>query len=274
MTHRSPTLTALLACALAASLPAQAQCLECAQQMFQATLTGNAWYGINQSMIDDTRSRDAGNRICYDANRNFKGCDGRAAVSASERFDGQLPDWTVGQARKVVLDVLKAEYAHRLRRDGRGAAAQWLNIAASDIARQMVALTPEFFRRWDADNRSRADRWYLAQVRQMAERYANGHHGPGLGAAMIDRVPAATRQRAEDATFAVLEPEIDRIERHQGKASAVAWARELGGAVGAGVRNLAPEYALRARAEGRDSADRWYVEQATHLARLQVADQR
>jgi hypothetical protein len=244
--------------------------VECAQQMFQATLTSHAWYNINQSQIDHTRAMDARGGTCYDANRNFTGCHGKATTRAKDRFDGKLPDWTAGEAKKGVMDVLQAEYARRLHRDGKGPAAQWLNTAASDIARQMITLEPEYFRRWDAGDRNRADTWYLGQVRQMAERYASGHQGPGMGEAMVANVPAATRQRAEDATFAVLEPEIGRIERSQGQARAVAWAREMGGAVGAGVRNLAPEYVLRTKAEGQASADRWYVDQATRLARLQI----
>jgi len=41
------------------SLPAGAQCLECAQQMFQAILATNIWYNIHQDHIDQTRNRDA-----------------------------------------------------------------------------------------------------------------------------------------------------------------------------------------------------------------------
>ena len=272
MTKLRPIAAALLlASSSALPLAARAQCLECAQQMMAATLSANAWYNINQTQIDDNRRRDAGNGVCYNDNRSFKGCDGRVTRSESERFDGKLPDWTAGEAKKVVMNTLKAEYARRLRSQGRGPAAQWLNTASGDIARQMLALTPEFFRRWDKGDRNSADRWYLAQVGQIAERYASGHQGPGMGEAQIGQVPAATRRRAEDASFAVLEPEISRIERSQGKASAVAWARDMGLAVGSGVRNLAPEYLLRARAEGQAGADRWYVDQAASLARLQIA---
>lgn len=266
------TATLLLASGAVVPILAQAQCLECAQQMMQATLTSNAWYNINQSQIDNTRSRDARNSICYQANRDLQGCGGRITASESERFDGKLPDWTAGEAKKVVMNTLKTEYAQRQRSQGRGPAAQWLNTAAGDIARQMAVLTPEFFRRWDAGDRNSADQWYLGQVRQIAERHASGHQGPGMGEAQIGKVPAAARQRAEDASFAVLEPEIQRIERTQGQARATAWAREMGAAVGAGVRNLAPEYLQRAQAEGRAGADRWYAEQAASLARLQIAD--
>lgn len=272
MRHRHPLLAALLACALAAPMAAQAQCLECAQQMLSATLTANAWYNINQSQIDDNKRRDADHGICYDANRHRGQCGGKA--SAKDRFDGKIPDWTAGEARKVLVDVLKAGYASRQRSQGKGQASQWLNTAAGDIGRQMAALEPEYFRRWDASDRNPADQWYLGQVRQIAERYVSGHQGPGQGEAMIGHVPAATRQRAEDATFAVLEPLIQRIEKSQGQANAVSWAREVGGAVGSGVKNLAPEYAQRAKAEGRASADRWYVDQATRLARLQAASGR
>ncbi len=276
MLHRTPLAALLLACAAAASLSAQAQCVECASQMLSATLTGNAWYNINQTQIDDNKRRDADNRVCYDANRRLSGCEGTAGrpVSKSERFEGKLPDWTADEASKLVTNTLKNEYKNRLRSQGPGAAAQWLNTASGDIGRQMAALTPEFFRRWDAGDRSSADKWYLAQVRQLTENYARGHQGPGVGEAMIGNVPTATQQRAADATLAVLAPEINRIERTQGQASAVAWARDMGLAVGSGVRNLAPEYALRAKAAGQASAEQWYVEQARSLARLQVASGR
>ena len=201
-----------------------------------ATLTNNAWRGINQKQIDDTRNRDARNGTCYDANRNSPGCNGRAP-SPKNRFNGQIPDGTADKANQMVMEIIKAEY----------------------------------FRRWDASDRNSADQWYLDQVRRIAERYASGHQGPGIGEAMIGSIPAATRQRAESASFAVLEPEIRRREQAQGQVSAVAWARELGTAVGAGVKNLAPEYVQRAQAEGRASADQWYVDQARRLAQLQVA---
>lgn len=276
MKRHSLATALLLASSLAAPLAARAQCVECATQMLNATLTANSWYNINQTQIDDNRRRDARNGVCYDDNRRFGGCEGTAGRSASqsERFDGGLPDWTAREAAQQVSDTLKDEYGRRLRSQGRGAAAQWLNTASGDIGRQMAALTPEFFRRWDAGDRNSADRWYLEQVRQMAGRYIGSHQGPGVGEAMIGSIPAATRQRAEDATFAVLEPEINRIERTQGQASAIAWARDMGAAVGAGVRNLAPEYALRAKAEGPARAGQWYVDQARSLARLQVASSR
>lgn len=273
MRHRNLLLAAQFAYALATPMATQAQCLECAQQMLSATLTANAWYNINQGQIDEIKWRDAHNGICYDANRHWGKCGGKAA-STKDRFDSKIPDWTAGEARKILLDVLKAGYVSRQRSQGKGQASQWLNTAAGDIGRQMAALEPEYFRRWDASDRNPADQWYLGQVRQIAERYVNGYQGPGQGEAMIGQVPSATRQRASDATFAVLEPLLKRIEKSQGQASALAWAREMGTAVGSGVKNLAPEYAQRAKVEGQTSADRWYVDQATRLARLQAASDR
>lgn len=270
--HACAAATLLIAQALAPQA-AHAQCLECAQQMFQATLTGNAWYSINQNMIDDTRDRDASSGTCYDANRRSKGCEGtrgRPEPGAPAR----VTDRTRDKAMYAVRDVLLLEYRQRERNLGRAAASQWLNTASGDIGRQVAALEPEYPRRFAAQDPGRAAAWYVDSARQIAERYVRQHQGPGLGEAMIGRVPAATRQRAEDATFAELEPEIRRHEREQGQASAMAWARELGLAVGSGVKNLAPEYAARAQQEGAASADAWYVDQARKLARGQIGASR
>lgn len=269
MKHRVLASLALSTCGAFASVTAQAQCVECAQQMFQATLTSNIWYGINQDQIDSTRRSDARNGVCYDANRNMSGCDGRV-TSARKRYDG-IPDWTANKAKSVVMNVIKAEYAKRQRAYGNGNAGQWLNTAASDIARQMSPLESEYFDRFDASDRKAADDWYLAQVRRIAEDYASGHRGPGLGELMYGKVPASTRKQAEDATFAVIDSALGRMIQQRGREAAIAWAREMGLAIGSGVKNLAPEYAERSRTDGRASADEWYVQQAGDLARLQVS---
>ena len=253
----------------------QAQCVECAQQMFQATLTTNSWSSANQVRNNDTRREDARKGVCYDANRNHRGCEGRPSgrqASPSEHFNGKLPDWTTDEAMKQVINTLKPEYLHRQRQYGTAAASRWLNTASGDIARQMATLTPEFFRRWEGSgDRRNADQWYLGQVQTMVRRYLGAPRSNGMGeAAYLTHVPPATRQRAEDATLDVLTPEIQRLERTQGQPVAMAWARDMGLAVGGGVRNLAPEYLLRLQAEGPAQADRWYIEQATSLARLQV----
>ena len=57
-----------------------------------------------------------------------------------------------------------------------------------------------------------------------------------------------------------------------GQASAAAWGRAAGHAVGAAVKNLAPEYARRAKIDGRASADRWYVDQTRSLAKNSVGN--
>lgn len=252
------------------AVEARAQCVECAQQMFQATLTTNAWYNINQDQIDQTRSLDARNGTCYDANRNFGDCRGRTTPSPSgPSRSGGVSRSAAGQAEGAVLAVLNAEYRRRLQARGGGEAGQWLNKAAGDTGRQVAALDAEYRRRLSADGSIAADRWYVESARQIATRYAAGGDA-GAGAAAVGGVPAATRKRAEDATFAMIEPEIGRRDKAQGRAKAVEWARSVGLAVGAGVRNLAPEYAQRARIDGRASADAWYVEQARNLATRQV----
>lgn len=263
-----------LLCVLAGLSPvaAQAQCLECAQQMFQATLTTNIWYNINQDQIDQTRSSDARNGTCYDANRHFEGCRGKAPPSRSAGGTTAVSRSVASQAESVVMAVLDAEYRRRVRAYGNADASQWLNRAAGDTGRQVGALDAEYRRRLGAGGSAGADGWYIESARQIATRYIGGN--AGRGEAVIGGVPAATRKRAEDASFAVIEPEIARREKADGQAKTIEWARSVGQAVGAGVRNLAPEYAQRARVDGRASADTWYVDQARNLATRQVRSAR
>jgi len=246
-----------------ASAPAWAQCLECAQQMFQATLTSNVWYNINQDQIDQTRSGDARNGLCYDANRHLAGCRETAAAG--------VPGPVADQAEGAVMAVLGAEYQRRVRSGGAGNANAWFNKAAGDVGRQVAALNADYRRRAAADDRA-AGAWYIDNARRIAQDQVAARPGTGPGdSTRVGGIPAATRERAENATFAVLEPGIARLEKTQGKAKAIEWARAMGTAVGSGVRNLAPEYAQRERANGRARADEWYVDQARRLALHQVA---
>lgn len=258
-------LVSLLLAMSAAGLsgPAPAQCVECAQQMFQATLTTNIWYNINQDQIDQTRSRDARNGTCYDANRSFEGCRGKATTA---RPTGIAPN-AASQAENAVLAVLKTEHRRRAQAQGAAHANQWLNKAAGDTGRQVAALNAEYRRRVDTDGSTSADKWYVDSATRIATQYV---HGGNAQDALVGGIPAATRQRAEDATFAVFEPELDRRSKRDGQAATIAWMRAMGQAVGAGVRNLAPEYLQRAKADGQASADAWYVEQARNLAMLQI----
>lgn len=249
---------------------AQAQCVECAQQMFQATLSTNIQYSMNQDMIDQNRRRDASNGICYESNRNFGNCGGRS----SSRGPSVVAPAVASQAESAVLTALDAEYRRRLQRDGSGSASRWLNLAAGDAGRLVGRLDAEYRRRASANGKAAADRWYVESARQIAARQVGGNASVGTGEAVINGVPAATRKRAEDATFAIVEPEINRRSRSEGQAKAVEWARSVGLAVGAGARNLAPEYALRAKVDGRPGADSWYVEQARTLALRQVGSGR
>ena len=261
----TPRLASLLLAMSATCLSgtAQAQCLECAQQMFQATLTTNIWYNINQDQIDQTRSHDARNGTCYDANRSFEGCRGKAA---SARLPGVAPA-VANQAENAVLAVLKAEHERRVQAQSSGSANQWLNKAAGDTGRQVAALHAEYRRRLGADGSAGAGKWYIDSATRIATQYV---HGGNAKDTVVGGIPAATRQRAEDATFAVFEPEINRRSKQDGQAATVAWARAMGQAVGAGVRNLAPEYLQRAKADGQASADAWYVDQARNLATRQT----
>lgn len=262
MKRRPVAVAAILISSIGISSSAAGQCLECAQQMFQATLSSNIQYNNDQSLIRDNRSRDARNGICYNDNRDYEGCKGRPTGSRPVGISGAVDS----RAESAVMEVLNSEYRRR------GNAGQWLNTAAGDIGRQIAALGAEYRRRRDANGTTVADRWYVDSARQIAMRYVSGHRGPGNGEAMINGVPAATRQRAEDATFAVLESEIHRRGKARGQADAVQWARGAGTAIGSGVKNLAPEYAQRERVDGRAKADQWYVDQARNLARLHVAN--
>ncbi|MBO9663401.1 hypothetical protein [Dokdonella sp.] len=248
----------------------RAQCVECAQQMFQATLTTNAWYNINQDQIDRTRSSDARNGTCYDANRDFEGCRGRAT---SGRSTGIAPA-AADRAESVVLAVLEAEHRRRVRAYGEANANQWLNKAAGDTGRQVGALTAEYRRRAGTNGGAGVDTWYVESASRIATRYVDGGRGAGAEETNAGDIPAATRKRAEEATFAVFEPEIDRRSKKDGQAATVAWARSMGTAVGAGVRNLAPEYLQRAKVDGQASAEAWYVEQARSLATRQIHSRR
>lgn len=259
-------LAALSAIGLSGSV--QAQCLECAQQMFQATLTSNIWYNINQDQIDSTRRGDARNGICYDANRDMDGCRAKATTARSTGIATDVAD----RAEEAVLEVLNAEHRRRARALGLGNANQWLNRAAGDTGRQVATLNAEYRRRRTADGSASADRWYVGSATRLARRYVEGggQGATGAGEEAAGQVPARTRQRAEDATFAVLDPEISRRSKRDGQAATIEWARSAGMAVGAGVRNLAPEYLQRARADGQASAEAWYVEQARSLASRQI----
>jgi len=259
-------LASLLAALSAIALPGPvgAQCVECAQQMFQATLTTNAWYNIDQDQIDQNRSRDARHGTCYDANRSFEGCRDTAPPLRSPGIAADV----AGQAEGAVLAVLDAEHRRRAQAYGAADADQWLNKAAGDTGRQVGALNAEYRRRLGTTGG--ADRWYVESASRIAARYVDENRGVRTAATATGAIPAATRQRAEDATFAVLAPEIDRRGQRDGHAATLEWARTKGLAVGAGVRNLAPEYLQRAKVDGRDSADGWYVEQARNLATLQL----
>lgn len=244
----------------------RAQCVECAQQMFQATLTTNAWYNINQGQIDQTRSSDARNGTCYDANRNFEGCRGRTTNSRPTGVASTAAD----RAESAALAVLEAEHRRRVHAYGQADADQWLNKAAGDTGRQVGALTAEYRRRTSANGSAGADKWYVESASRIATRYVDGGRNAGTEKTSAGEIPAATRRRAEDATFAVFEPEIDRRSKKDGRTATVEWARSMGAAVGAGVRNLAPEYVQRARVDGQASAEAWYVEQARSLAARQI----
>jgi len=264
------TAISILVSGVGVSDQATAQCLECAQQMFQATLSSNIQYQSNQSMINDTRRRDAKNGICYDANRDYEVCEGKTIDSKPASISRSAD----GKVESAVLEILNTEYRRRILTQGKGKAGQWLNTAAGDIGRQMASLGLEYRRRSDADNSTVTDQWYIDTARQIATQYVKGHQGPGLGEAMINGVPATTRRLAENATFALIEPEIRRFEKSYRKADAMEWARSMGWAIGSGVKNLAPEYAKRVKVDGRTQADQWYVDQAKSLARLQVANSR
>ena len=262
--HHPAAIAILFSSAMGLSAPAQAQCWECAQQMFEATLTTNAWYNINQDQIDQTRSADARSGLCYDANRSFSGCSGSAGTGSS----GSTPSLSERVEREVMA-VLDAEYRRRVTSQGQGAASQWLNRASGDMGRNIGVLNAEYRRRVGDDGRAAAGNWYEARARKLASLYVEDKL-PGVGDVLIGKIPSSTRQSAEDATFEIIEPEVDRRMKSHGKAAAMEWAKTVGQAVGAGVKNLEPEYLRRAKIEGKESADAWYVEQARTLASRQV----
>jgi len=159
MKHRLVA-AALLLAGIGPSDPVYAQCLECSQQMMEGTLSGNAWYNIDQGQIDQTRKHDADQGVYYDGNRHLKP-DERGSES------GDILD----RSQNVSFSVLNSEYDRRVLAYGKDIAGHWLNDAARSVGRDMGALRAEYLRRVQRDGRSRADRWYLMQARSISERY-------------------------------------------------------------------------------------------------------
>ncbi|MFT4163504.1 hypothetical protein [Shinella sp.] len=140
--------------------PASAQCLECSQQMMEGTLSGNAWYNIDQDQIDQTRKRDADNGVYYDANRHLK-------PREAESDSGDIVDRT----QNASFSVLNSEYKRRVSAYGKDLAGQWLIDASRNVGGEVGALRTEYLRRVQSEGRSRADRWYMTQARRISERY-------------------------------------------------------------------------------------------------------
>jgi len=152
------------------AVPVHAQCVECAQQMFQSTLSGNAWSNIDQQQIDETRRRDAKNGIYYDANRHLapsKRESGNGPASSS-----RIPRYIVDRTESAAFSVLNAEYNRRATADGKASADQWLNGTARRVGQEVGALGSEYLQRADRDGRPQADRWYVTQAQSISRRHA------------------------------------------------------------------------------------------------------
>lgn len=161
----------LIFCA-AALLPlaaAQAQCLECAQQMMQGTLQSQAWSSIDQTQIDDTRQRDARGGVFYDANRHLDPRRrSRTTLSAA-----QLNARCETLSMRAVEPVLAAEFQRRRAAQGEAAARRWRSNAQRALGGQLGALSASYAvhaRRAGVDD---ADRWMVSTARFVAERYVN-----------------------------------------------------------------------------------------------------
>ena len=178
MRNRHHLPTGLLLLGMAATAPAQAQCLSCSTQMLQSTLTSNVHRSTNQALNRDNHSRDARNGICYDANRHLTGCNGEAASAGNgpgqqaqrgDRIVNGVPAATRKRSEEAAFAVIRPEVERRTRADGQASAAAWGRAAGHAVGAAVKNLAPEYARRAKIDGRASADRWYVDQTRSLAK---------------------------------------------------------------------------------------------------------
>jgi|GEM_PF-5252058 len=192
--------------------------------------------------------------------------------SSTYDSDGVIPPAAMARLKNVVLDVLDPEYKRRLAAYGSVSAKNWAGTTLSSVGGEVGALRPEYQRRIRSSGQGAADSWLVSRTRAIAGRYISPEAGARRAAP--GEVPAASAKKAEDAAFAVINPEINRRARVFGQAAATSWSRSAGQAVGADIGKLKPEYLRRMEEEGAASADDWFVAQSREIAERYVATQR
>ncbi|SFG37669.1 hypothetical protein SAMN05518801_12060 [Novosphingobium sp. CF614] len=183
-----------------------------------------------------------------------------------------IPATTMALLKNAVVDVLDPEYRRRLAAYGQTSSKSWASTTLKSVGGQVGALTPEYQRRVRSSGQKAADNWLVSRTRQIAGSYVSiGARTPAPASGVV---PASTMKKAEDAAFAVLNPEINRRAGAYGKAAAESWSRSAGQTVGADVGRLKPEYLRRAKEDGQARADEWIVAQSRAIASRYVESQR
>lgn len=198
--------------------------------------------------------------------------DTRGRSQSAPRPGNAIPASTMMQLKNAVVDVLDPEYRRRLAAYGPTSSKSWASTTLKSVGGQVGALTPEYQRRIRSSGQGAADSWLVSRTRQIAGNYVGT--GTRTPAPASGGVPALTMKKAEDAAFAVLNPEINRRANAYGKGAAESWSRSAGQAVGADVGRLKPEYTRRAKQDGQASADDWIVAQSRAIATRYVESQR
>lgn len=156
---RTLLLSPLIFAACAVAPAAQAQCVECAQQMFQATLDSQITYTRNVDEIDrQERSRQAQSRA-------------RPRSPSAPVASNAIPSSLMNQTQDAAFAALGPEHRRRAQAFGKANADRWMNGAARSVGHDVGALVPEYRRRVQSQGRTQADSWYIAQARDIGQRY-------------------------------------------------------------------------------------------------------
>lgn len=198
--------------------------------------------------------------------------DARGRQQSAPRSGAAIPASTMAQLKNAVVDVLDPEYRRRLAAYGQTSSKSWASTTLKSVGGQVGSLTPEYQRRVRSSGQNAADSWLVSRTRQIAGNYVGT--GTRAPAPASGGVPASTMKKAEDAAFAVLNPEINRRANAYGKAAAESWSRSAGQTVGSDVGRLKPEYLRRAKEDGQARADEWIVTQSRAIATRYVESQR
>jgi len=104
------------------------------------------------------------------------------------------------------------------------------------------------------------------QTDRAARGSGQANHSSRNIAVRSSALPDATMEKLKRATLEVLEPEFQRRARTEGLADARSWGSRTLTDIGQQVGRLGGEYRRRVTANGRNSADNWYVGQTRQIA--------